>query len=303
MILLEIGLREREAFALLGDDVHDARALERLHNLEGMQHLRDVVPVDRPEVAEAQLFEQHPGRPQVFDALFDVPGEVNELLAADDVGRALDQMLHALADPHRDRTGDDGPEVFVERTDVGRDRHAVVVQDDDDVATRVARVVQGLVGQAAGHRAVADDRHDFELLALQVPRRRHAERRRQRGPRVAGTELIVRALVAPQEAGEAPLLAQRIEPVVPPGENLPRIALMADVPNDLVARRVKRSAERDRQFDDPEPRADMAAGLGDHVDQTLPHLVGERLQLLGRQCLDVFGTVNRFENQLDLVTM
>src|SRR6185295_20098447 len=37
VILLEIGLGQREAFSLLGDDVDHARALERLHDVERMQ--------------------------------------------------------------------------------------------------------------------------------------------------------------------------------------------------------------------------------------------------------------------------
>src|SRR5207253_1108266 len=82
----------------------------------------------------------------------------DELLTAHDVGHRRDQPLHALADAHRDRTGDDGAQVLVDGTDVGRDRHAVVVQDHDDVATRVTRVVHRLVRQAAGERAVAHHR-------------------------------------------------------------------------------------------------------------------------------------------------
>ena len=178
MILFEIGLGQREALSLLRNHVHDAWPLERLHDVEGVQHLGDIVPVNRSEIAEAELFEQHPRRPQILDALFDVLREVDELLAADEVRCPLDHMLHALAHAHADRAGDDRAEVFVDRADVGRDRHAVIVQHDDDVTARIAGVVEGFVGQAAGHRTVAHNGDDFEFQSLQVASRRHPECRR-----------------------------------------------------------------------------------------------------------------------------
>src|SRR6266550_2343016 len=170
---------------------YGARALERLHDIERMQHLADVVTVDRSEVAEAQLLEQHPRRPEILDALFHVLRKVDELLAADDMRRALDQMLDPFADPHGDRARDDRAEVFVERADVGRDRHAVVVQHDDDVSARVAGVVERFVRQAAGHRPIAHHRDDLELLALQIARGGHSVGGRQRGARVTGAELVM----------------------------------------------------------------------------------------------------------------
>src|SRR6266511_1516493 len=120
---------------------------------------------------------------------------------------------------------------------------------------------------------------------------------------MTGSKLVMFTLRSPQKTRQATLLAQRVEPVVSAGQNLPRIALMADVPDDLVARRVEGRAERNRQLDHAEPRADVATRLGDDIDEALGHFIGQRLQLLRRQRLDVRGTVDRFENQLGLVTM
>src|SRR5438445_788103 len=186
-------------------------------------------------------------------------------------------MFHALAHADADRAGDDRTEVLIDRADVGRDRHTVVVQDDDDVAARIAGVVQSLVGQAAGHRAVADDGDDRECQSVQVASRRHPVRRRQRRARVTGAELIVLALAPPEESRQSALLPQRGEAVIAAGENLPRIALVADVPDDLVMRRIECGAQRHCQLDHAEPRADVATGMRDHVDQALAHLVRERL--------------------------
>ena len=52
---------------------------------------------------------------------------------------------------------------------------AVVVQDDDHPTTAVAEVVQRLEGEAAGHRPVADDRHDVASIdGARVARHREA---------------------------------------------------------------------------------------------------------------------------------
>jgi len=120
---------------------------------------------------------------------------------------------------------------------------------------------------------------------------------------MAGAELVVLALAAPQEPRQPARLPQRGKPIVPTGEDFPWIALMTHVPDDLVARRFERGAERDGQLDDPQTRADVPARLRHDVNQTLADFVRERLQLLRCQRANVRRTVNRFEDQLGLVTM
>ena len=305
VILFEVRLGKREALSFFCDHVDHARALERGHELQRLDDAGDVVPRDWPEVAEPQLFEQHPGRPQILDAFLDRLRELDKALPAHEVRGLLDHRLHPLADAVGDRAGNDGSEVLVDGTDVGGDGHPIVVQDHDQIAPGVPRVVHRLVGEAAGQRAVADDGNHLEILALQVPGGRHPQRGRQARPSVAGAELIVRALAAAQEAAQAAPLAQCRELGVAAGEDLPRIALMAHVPDDAVVRRVEDVQQRDRQLDDAEARPDVTPGLGDHVDQALPHLGGEGGELLQGKPLDVFGTANGFEHrrQFGRVTM
>ena len=81
-----------------------------------------------------------------------------------------------------------------------------------------------------------------------------------------GAERIVFALGALGEAGKAAALAQRADAVAAAGENLVRIGLVADVPDQPVGRRVENVVQRDRQLDDAEAGAEMAAGDGDSVD-------------------------------------
>ena len=93
-------------------------------------------------------------------------------------------------------------------------------------------------------------------------------------------ERVVFALGAPGEAGKAAALAQRADAVAAAGQDLVRIGLVADVPDQPVVRRVEDVVQRDGQLDDAEAGAEMAAGDRDRVDRLLPQLVGELLQLV-----------------------
>src|SRR5207244_12291173 len=122
-------------------------------------------------------------------------------------------------------------------------------------------------------------------------------RRREAGPGVPGPELVVRTLAAPQEPGQATRLAQRRQAIVPAGEDLPGVALMAHVPHDLVAGRVEAVPQRHGQLDYAQAGADVTAGLRDDVDQPAAHLVRERLELVARQALDVRRTYDRLKER------
>ena len=61
------------------------------------------------------------------------------------------------------------------------------------------------------------------------------------------------------EAGKAAALTQRADAIAPSGQDLVRIGLMADIPDDAVARRVEHIMQRHGQLDDPEAGAEVAA--------------------------------------------
>jgi len=79
-------------------------------------------------------------------------------------------------------------------------------------------------------------------------------------------ERIVFALRALGETRKAPALAQRANAVAPAGENLVRIGLVTDVPEQPVARRIEQIVQCDSQLDDPEPGPKMTAGDGHGAD-------------------------------------
>ena len=286
MPLLAAGvLASGKSLSLLGDDVDEARSIELAHHREGLEQRVDVVAIDRAEVSEAELLEQHTGGEEGFHALLPLPHD-----RSDRTRGAVHELADLRADPVVERIALDRRQVLVHRADVWRDRHLVVVEDDHDVAIRVARVVETFVREPAAQRAVAEHGHHFQIvLALDVARRRHPERSRDGRGGVARAEGVVLALRALQEAGDPAFLPQRLHLCVAPGEQLVRIALMADVPYELVARRSERGVERDRELDHAEAGADVAARARDDVDEPCPHLVGERAKLVAGEGAKVGG--------------
>ena len=150
-------------------------------------------------------------------------------------------------------------EILRHRAHVGSDGHLVVVQDDDEVAPRCAGVVEPLVGEAAGEGSVAEHGDDAEAFLVEITRGRHPESGGNRGCSMAGAESVVVALAALQESGQTLLLPERLHASVASGEKLVRISLVTHVPHQLIAGRIERRMERDRQLDDAKSRADVPA--------------------------------------------
>ena len=96
-------------------------------------------------------------------------------------------------------------------------------------------------------------------------------------------ERVVLALGALGESGKTATGTQRADAITAPGEDLVRIGLMADVPDDSVIRGVEYIMKCGGQFDHAKTSAEMAAGYRHRVDGFKPQLVGELAQLLGLQ--------------------
>ena len=289
--LLLVRLGEREALPLLGQHVDHPGALEPADEAQRLAELLHVVAVDRAEVPEAELLEEHPGGKEVLGALLDVLREFHQALA-EDVPRLEGQVLDRLPHPVGERARDEAAQRLADGADVGRDRHPVVVDDEEDVTVGVAGVVHPLVGEAAGEGAVAHHRDDLVPLPLEVARGGHAERGGHRGAGVAGAELVVGILAPLEEPRDPAGLAEGSEAVVPPGEQLPGVGLVAHVPDDLVTGRVEFVEQRDGELDAAEARADVPAGDGARFDEPVADLLGELRKLLAAEALEVLGAVN-----------
>ena len=81
-----------------------------------------------------------------------------------------------------------------------------------------------------------------------------------------GAEGVVLALVTTREPAYAAQLAQAQHPVAAAGQDLVRIGLVTDIPDQPVMRRVEYIVQRNSQLDRTEIGREMAAGLGHAVE-------------------------------------
>jgi hypothetical protein len=107
---------------------------------------------------------------------------------------------------------------------------------------------------------------DVALAAGEIARHRHAERRRNRRGRVRGPERVEFALGALGEAGQTVALAQGADAVAPAGDDLVRIGLVADVPDQAVLGGIEQVMQGDGQFHHAQSGAQMAAGDRHRID-------------------------------------
>ena len=117
---------------------------------------------------------------------------------------------------------------------------------------------------------------------------------------MARAERVVFAFGALAEARQAARLAQRADAVAPAGQDLVRVGLMADVPDQPVARRIEDMVQRDGQLDHAKPGAEMAAGDRNRGDQLLAELFGQLGQLLVLKRAEILGVWIRSSNGVGL---
>ena len=106
---------------------------------------------------------------------------------------------------------------------------------------------------------------------------------------------VIFAFGAPGETAQAPALPQRADAVASAGDDLVRVGLMADVPDQFVAGRVEYIMQRDGELDHAKRRSQMPTGHRHCRDDLLAELVGKLRQLIFRQPTEVGWELHRVE--------
>src|SRR5688572_13369223 len=97
---------------------------------------------------------------------------------------------------------------------------------------------------------------------------------------MAGAERVVLAFGPLQESRKAVLVAQCFHARIAAGEELVRISLVSDVPDQLVAWCVEHGVQCNGELHDTQASADVATRPGTHVNQSFPHLLRERTEIV-----------------------
>lgn len=110
-------------------------------------------------------------------------------------------------------------------------------------------------------------------------------------------EGVVLALGPLGEAGQAATLAERADAVATTGQDLVRVDLMPDVPDDDVLGGLEHVVQGDGELDHAQARTQVAAGRGDGVNGFGAQLVGELSQLGQREAARVGGRVDGIQKR------
>jgi len=308
---LRVPLGGFEAFALLGEDVNDDGMVAGFGEFEGLNQQRQVVAVYGPQVAQPHLLEN-----QAAAIATAALGSLRDIRRQADFGqRALEPLLGfvgqlegdlALGQPAQKPlevarqlvvrgVRDELVEVGGDRPHIFGDAPFVVVQDADEPFGGMGNVVERFERNPVCQGGVAEDGHHVLVPSAAVPSGANAQGRRERGARVRGAIAIVFALGAEREAADAAGGAQGVEPVLPSGQNLVDVGLVADIPDKFVFGGVKDVMQCQGQFHHAQVGPQMAAVAGQHRDQLLPDFLRQDLQLVHGQLLDVNRTVHHLK--------
>ena len=277
-----------EPVPLAGQDVEQDRPVQRLDLLQVAAQGLQVVAVDRPDVGEAHLLEEHPAVQRRLQRVLH--------LLEPAVGLVADQRdrRQELADPlvpvvvHRRHPG--LVEVVGQAADGRADRHLVVVEDDQELLAEPGGVVQRLEDDPRGEGPVADDGDRVPVgPAHQLVARLQAQGRRGRAAGVAGHEQVVAALRRVGVAHQAPLGPDRVQLGGAAGDQLVRVDLVAGVPDQAVLGEVERQVQGQAELDDAEVAGEVRRAAADDADELVAHLPGELLEVRLGERLEVGG--------------
>ena len=100
-------------------------------------------------------------------------------------------------------------------------------------------------------------------------------------------ELVVFALGRIGKTADATGAAQQLKTRLAAGDDLVRVALVAHVPQQLIALEIEDVVQRQRQLDRPEVAGQVPPGLADTAQDELTDLLRQSFQLGHRQQLQV----------------
>ena len=213
--------------------------------------------IDRAVVADAEFVEDDARGEKVFQRGLGFVGE----FAGGFSSNPFEKLRGVFVQVREGGVGDDAVQVIRHGADIFRDRPLVVVENDDQALGRGGDIIERFKSDAAGERRIAGHADDMLVGAELVAGGGHAERGGESGAGMARAVAIVLALGAEEKAIQALVLADRREAIQPAGEKFVDIALVADIEEKFVARRVEHAVQGEREFHDAEVRSEVAAGF------------------------------------------
>ena len=266
----------------------DDRLVLCLEKLEGADQQGNVVTVDRSEIAKTKVLEEDARQEDLFHSGLDLVREMTGALAAN----PFDELSGLIMQVSVGRTGGDAVEIGRNSSGVLGDRPLIIVEDNDQALGGLGDIVESFVADAAGEGCVPGDRDHVFLAAVHIACRRHAKCCGEGRTGMSGPVAVVGAFGAEQESVESAMLPHGVHLLAPSRQDLVDVTLMADVEEELVGGGLEDPMKRNREFDHPQVRSKMAAGLGQRPDQLLANLLRKAGEILFGEFLEIGGRVD-----------
>ena len=245
--------------------------------------------VNGAEVWNIKALEHLTGRQNHSDAflnslkcIFDASADNRHVFQ--DISCRLSQTLVGLAQP-------DPGEVFRHRTYRRVDRHRVIVEYDQQLPLDQSEIIERLKGCAVNDTGIADYRHDFIGAVCCVLRRlffafssqlfaeSHSDCRCDRSARMPHGKRIVITFGGIGKTADPVRAAKTPEFIFSSCNNFMCIALMPDIPEQLILLKIEHAVQRQRQFHYTQIACQMPAGLTDRFENKLAYFLRQGLQL------------------------
>mmetsp|Transcript_28312 Transcript_28312/g.52707 ORF Transcript_28312/g.52707 Transcript_28312/m.52707 type:complete len:531 (+) Transcript_28312:1773-3365(+) len=236
------------------------------------QHLTHIMTVNGADIVEPKLFEK---RALALDAGHHLAGAARAV--SDWFGQSLLHPFGKGLERGKGRVARKIRQIRAHRASGRCNRHLVVVEDHEQAAAFVARIVQRLIGHAGRNRAIANHSDRIARGHAHVAAHRESQSGRNGGRGMGRTEGIEIALRPLGEPAQAVLLAQCAHAVATARQYLMRIALVTHVPDQLVARRIKHRVNANSQFNHSQRRTKVPA----RAAHRLNHIAAQLMRNLG----------------------
>jgi len=140
----------------------------------------------RAVIMEPQFFEKGAGDDHPLHVFLSLLGQFPH-----GRGHMLQNLFGALAHIRVQATGEHPGQVIRHATDVRRDGHIIVIEDDQNIGIHATSMIQGLEGHACGHRTIANNRDAFLFITPALAGKRHTQGGTDGGAGMADTKTVV----------------------------------------------------------------------------------------------------------------
>ena len=192
------------------------------------------MPIHRPDMEEPQFTEQGMSGHHLFGQITSAPGRCFQFcweMAGD--------ILHNPADRMKRLRGNQLREIGRHRPHRRGNGHIIIIQNHNQITVRRTGIIHRLISHASRHRPITNHGNHVIIPALQIARHRHAITSRNRSRGMARAKGVKFRFAAFGKARQTAFLPQAAHAFTPAGQNLMRIGLMPDIPNQLIFRGVK----------------------------------------------------------------